>query len=76
MDDLRWIKTDKQYKKGSIVKITEPMDGRKGDITRKYLVIQSSDILNDDDDGYICTILQEIKGKLQWIKLKKNLNLI
>ena len=65
MDNLRWIKTKKQYAKDSIVKITEPMDGRKRDITRIYKVIQSSDLLNNDDDGFICTILEEIKGKLQ-----------
>ena len=70
MDNLRWIKTKKQYAKDSIVKITEPMDGRKRDITRIYKVIQSSDLLNNDDDGFICTILEEIKGKLQWTKNK------
>ena len=69
MSNLRYIKTDKQYKREVIVSVTEPMDGRKGDITRKYKVIHSSKIFSDDDK-YFYTILEEIKGTIQWIKSK------
>jgi len=64
MSNLRYIKTDKQYKREVIVNITEPMDGRKGAITRKYKVIHSGKMFSDDDK-YFYTILEEIKGTIQ-----------
>ena len=55
MDKTRWIKTEQQFKKNSIVEITEP------NVTKKiYRVIMSSDILNREEDGYYVTIFEEI----------------
>lgn len=60
MDKTRWIKTDKQFKKNSIVEITEPNGLLKKSIKKTYRVIMSSDILNKDEDGYYVTIFEEI----------------
>lgn len=55
MDKTRWIKTEQQFKKNSIVEIIEPNESKK-----TYRVIMSSDILNKDKDGYYVTIFKEI----------------
>lgn len=55
MDKTRWIKTEQQFKKNSIVEITEPNEPKK-----TYKVVMSSDILNKDEDGYYVTIFEEI----------------
>jgi hypothetical protein len=59
MEKLRYIKTDRQFKKGSIVEVTELVDDVE--VKSTYAVIESSDLFNPDDDGYVCTILEEIK---------------
>lgn len=65
MDNLRYIKTKENFKKGQIVELTENIDGRiDGKISRKYRVIMSTDLFTDESDLYY-TILEEIKGKLQ-----------
>lgn len=55
MDKTRSIKTEQQFKKNSIVEITEPNKPKK-----TYKVLMSSDILNKDEDGYYVTIFKEI----------------
>lgn len=60
MDKTRWIKTEQQFKKNSIVEITEPNGLLKKSIKKTYRVIMSSDILNKDEDGYYVTIFEEI----------------
>lgn len=60
MDKTRWIKTEQQFKKNSIVEITEPNGLLKKSTKKTYRVIMSSDILNRDEDGYYVTIFEEI----------------
>lgn len=60
MDKTRWIKTEEQFKKNSIVEITEPNGLLKKSTKKTYRVLMSSDILNKDEDGYYVTIFEEI----------------
>ena len=59
MSELRHVKTEQQFKKGSILEVSEPIDEKT--VKRKYKVVASSDLFNPDNDGYFCTILEEIK---------------
>ena len=59
MSENRHVKTEQQFKKGSILEVSEPIEGKI--VKRKYKVVASSDLFNPDNDGYFCTILEEIK---------------
>lgn len=61
----RHIKTKQKFHHGTIVSITEPLDKRKNDVTRKYKVIHCSKFFNVDNDGLYYTILEEVKESLQ-----------